>query len=351
MPDGALSRTESFAGKALFVAALAVGALLIYALRHVLLLAFGAILIAVGVRGLASAIERRSPVNKRWSLALSALVIIGAIGGLFWLLGSQIAAQVAQLTETLPEAWANFRARISGYEAGAVLLREVQAAAAIGEGQFGAYAARLGRFTMSFAGASLELLLVIVAAAFLATSPRSYRDGALALVPRANRSHLTQALDASARALRKWLLGTLFSMAFLAVTLTFGLWALGVPSPLALGLLGGAAQFIPILGPTLAALPGILLALTVGGETALWATLLYFGASQVEANLLTPLIQKRAVSLPPALTLFAVIGFGLLLGPLGIFFAVPLTVVASVFIVIFYVRGVLGDHQARVPGD
>jgi predicted PurR-regulated permease PerM len=107
---------------------------------------------------------------------------------------------------------------------------------------------------------------------------------------------------------------------------------------------------VPLIGPTLAAAPGILLALTVGADTALWAALLYFATAQIEANLLTPMIQQKAVSMPPALLLFGVIAGGLLLGPLGALFATPLIVVISVFVAIFYVSGVLGDKQAAIPG-
>jgi predicted PurR-regulated permease PerM len=107
---------------------------------------------------------------------------------------------------------------------------------------------------------------------------------------------------------------------------------------------------VPLIGPVLAAAPGILLALTAGPETALWTTLLYFLSSQVEANFITPIVQQKAVSLPPALLLFGVIAGALLLGPLGALFATPLIVVISVFVVIFYVRGVLGDDTVTAPG-
>jgi predicted PurR-regulated permease PerM len=89
--------------------------------------------------------------------------------------------------------------------------------------------------------------------------------------------------------------------------------------------------------------------MTVGPETALWKALIYLVASQVEANLIYPMIQKKAVDLPPALTLFSIIAFGLLFGPLGILFAVPLTVVASIFVIRLYVNNVLGE-DIDIPG-
>jgi predicted PurR-regulated permease PerM len=87
----------------------------------------------------------------------------------------------------------------------------------------------------------------------------------------------------------------------------------------------------------------------VGVDTALWTGVAYIAASQIEANLIYPVIQKRAVSLPPALTLFAILATGLLLGPLGVLFAVPLVVIAAILVVRLYVRRVLGE-DATIPG-
>lgn len=353
MPHGAASERTSFIEKLTIVAVAAILVLLVFALRHVLLLVFASILIAVGLRGFAEALERIAPVGRKWSMAAAALIVVGTIVGIAWTLGAQITAQAMQLIETLPDAWSALRERLVENSFGAALVAEIESSisnAAGGPSPLPAFASRVGAFTVSFAGATLELLLVLVAAAFFAINPELYRRGALLLAPQDRRQKLRDAFAASARALRKWLLGTLASMAFLTIVLTLGLWALGVPAPLALGLLSGLAQFVPLVGPLLAAGPGILLALTQGPQTALWAALLYFAVSQIEANLVFPLIQQKAVSLPPALTLFAVIAAGLLLGPLGVLFATPLVVVISVFVTIFYVRGVLRDDVA-VPGD
>jgi predicted PurR-regulated permease PerM len=116
-----------------------------------------------------------------------------------------------------------------------------------------------------------------------------------------------------------------------------------------LGLLAGLAQFVPVIGPLIAAGPGILLAFSVSPETALWTGVVYLAASQIEANLIFPLIQKRAVSLPPALTLFAIIAMGALFGPLGVLLALPVTIILTVFVIRFYVNRTLGE-DVPAPG-
>src|SRR5690606_34178298 len=89
---------------------------------------------------------------------------------------------------------------------------------------------------------------------------------------------------------------------------------------------------------------------TVSPQTALWTALAYLIASQLEANLIYPVIQKRAVSMSPALTLFAILAMGALFGPLGIVLATPLLVVISIFVIKLYVNKVLGDSRPA-PGE
>jgi predicted PurR-regulated permease PerM len=85
-------------------------------------------------------------------------------------------------------------------------------------------------------------------------------------------------------------------------------------------------------------------------QIALWTLLLYVAIQQVESNLITPLVQRQAVSLPPAVTLFAVVAFGLLSGPLGVLLATPLAVIVLVAVTKLWVRDVLGESTV-LPGD
>jgi predicted PurR-regulated permease PerM len=129
-----------------------------------------------------------------------------------------------------------------------------------------------------------------------------------------------------------------------------GLWLVGVPSPLALGLIAGLLEIIPYAGPIISAVPGLILALTQSPTEALWALLVYVVVQQIEGNILMPVVQKKAVSLPPALTVFGVVAAGILFGIPGLTFAGPLLVVAFVLVKRLYVRGALGT-STPVPGE
>jgi predicted PurR-regulated permease PerM len=139
-------------------------------------------------------------------------------------------------------------------------------------------------------------------------------------------------------ALRLWLVGQLFAMALVGILAGLGLWLLGIPSALALGLIAGLLEFVPVVGPIAAAVPAVLLAMLVGWEESLMVAGLYFAIQQVEGYVITPLVQQRAVDLPPALTLFSLIALGTVFGVPGVLLAAPMTVAIYVALKTLYLR-------------
>jgi predicted PurR-regulated permease PerM len=211
-------------------------------------------------------------------------------------------------------------------------------------------AAEIGRIAFMLGSAVLDLVLVLIAGIFLAADPATYRSGLAKLFPKGRQRQVFATLDASGGALRLWLLGQMVSMTVIGVLTGLGLWLVGVPSPLMLGLIAGLAEFVPVVGPFIAAVPGLLLALSESPQTALWALLVYVVIQQFESNLVTPMVEKSVVAIPPAVTLFAVLALGVIFGPLGILLAAPLSVVLFVAVKKLYVRDALG-HEVEVPGE
>ena len=137
----------------------------------------------------------------------------------------------------------------------------------------------------------------------------------------------------------------LVAMATVGALTGMGLWLIGVPQALALGIVAGLLDFIPNVGPILASVPGILAAASAGTTQALYALALYIAIQTAENNLITPIVQRRAVDLPPALTMVALLVMGLLGGVLGLLLAVPLAAVLTVAVRMAYVEDVLGDRE------
>jgi predicted PurR-regulated permease PerM len=172
---------------------------------------------------------------------------------------------------------------------------------------------------------------------YLAVDPAMYRNGFLLLMPPAHRQRVGEALDSAGIALRKWLVGQLGAMVMVGVLTAVGLAIAGVPMAIPLGILSGILDFVPVIGPFAAALPGILLAFAQGPQVAMYAALVYITVQFLEGHLVLPLAQKWAVSLPPALGLLSIVAFGLVFGLMGVLFAMPLTVVAVVLVQKLYV--------------
>jgi len=311
----------------------------------VFLLGFGAVLFSVLLRALADPIRRRTPLGPAWSLAAAVVLLLALIGLTIWFVGAQVAAQFDQLTVVLPKAWVAAQAQLSAFPAGRWLLGKLQEAQSDHSltSSIGLLAGRLGRLTRVGAGAIADLVLVIVAGVYFAAQPTLYRDGFLRLVPASARGRIAEALAEVAQSLRKWLVGTGLAMLAMGALIALGTAVLGLPAPLALGLLAGLAEFVPIVGAIISAIPGLLLAGSQGPHIFALALAFYVIAHQFEGHVLIPLIQRHVVSAPPALTLFSVLAFGLLFGPIGVMLATPLAVVILVLVRRLYLHEAASD--------
>jgi predicted PurR-regulated permease PerM len=197
----------------------------------------------------------------------------------------------------------------------------------------------------------LAAVVIVFVGIFGAAETAVYKKGLLHLVPCGQRRRVAQAVDAVDFNLRGWLVGQVCLMVMMAVTTAAGLWLLGIPMALTLGLIAGTLELIPFIGAWLSAVPAALIALLLGPWYLVMTLALYLGLHILEGYVLVPLVQRRAVHLPPALTLVAQVLLGELLGPLGLFVAAPLTVVVVVFLKMLYVEDALGDKSvAEVRG-
>ncbi len=332
---------SDFVRRVLIVLALGALFFLAWHLRHVLLMLFGAVVVASVFRALADIIKKIPGVPDVVAVGASVLVILGSIGLLAALFGANIGSQIELLRESLPKAWASFEQRIGEFGIGEALRQGV-----LGGGAF----ANLGKTLISVGSGMADVLIVVFGGIFLAAQPNFYRIGLVKLFPASKRSLAAEAMIDSERALRLWLKGQLIAMIIVGVLTGFGLWLLGVPSYLVLGLVAGLLEFIPFAGPIIAAIPAVLIALAASPDLALWVVLLYTAVQQLEGALVQPLVQQYAVELPGVLLLFALIAFGTLFGMLGVVLAAPLAVVTYVLVKRLYVIETLDTHTP-IPGE
>lgn len=352
-----------FLRKVLIVVAVVALALLAWMVRDALLLTFAGVLTAVLLLAAAKPLEQRLGLSRTWSLVSVGLAIglLLALAGM--MVGSQVQAQIAQLGEQLPRAVNAFEDRF-GVEVPAIgrdgqLPGPEDKAEEAGRGGapggldaslIGTLAGRIASAGSFILNALSALVIAVVGGFFMAADPGLYRRGVVKLLPASQQDRAEEALLASGRALRLWLGAQLVSMTIVGTLVGLGTWAIGLPSPLALGLFAGLAGFVPLIGAVAGAVPGLLLAMAEGGTTFLWTGLLFIAVQQVESNMILPLVEKHLVSMPPALLLFAVVAIGLVFGIPGVLLAAPLTVVAFVLVKQLYVRELLGQ-PTEVPGE
>lgn len=338
------SGDDGFIRKVLIVIGLVGLALIAWQLRSLLLMLFGAVVVASIFRALADRIKTWTGIRESIAVSLAIVGILGAAGLLIAFFGSAMIGQVQILRDSLPVAWSSFEARMGDMGLGEQLRHLMESV----RSQSGPSA--LGRLILSLGSGLADVLVVLVAGIFLAAQPRFYLAGAIKLVPPARRALVGEAMDESETALRLWLKGQLIAMVAVGLLVGLGLWALGMHSPLALGVLAGLLEFIPFAGPLLAAIPAILLALAVGPDMALWVLLLYLVVQQFEGYVLTPLAHQYAVDLPGVVLLFSLLGFATLFGTLGLILAAPLTVVTYVLVKRLYVIEAL-HTPTPIPGE
>lgn len=168
------------------------------------------------------------------------------------------------------------------------------------------------------------IVLVIFLAIYVAVEPRTYRKGALYLVPEESRARAERILDAVTGMMRRWLVTQLIAMVVIGVVTTIALLVLRVPAAVPLGLLAGLLEFVPTIGPILSAIPAIAMGFVDSPEKALYVAIAYGGIQFVENQLLIPILMKEGIDLPPALTLLVQALMAIVFGFLGLLVAVPL---------------------------
>ena len=338
MPDN----TVDFVKRAVIFVAVALVPVLIWYLFDVLLIGMGAILIAELLQVGAEPFGwLRLP---RWfALFLSAVVIVCVAGGAIYLFGRGVASELQVVIHRAEEAKNTIDATLRGSGLGKAILKHA-------EGVNIPLTNYLGQIFGGGISFLAGTVVMIFAGIYIAAQPSLYREGLGMLFAPQWRANANETIAYLGGALRLWLLGQLIEMVIIGVLSGFAVWLIGLPSPLALGVIAGVAEFVPYLGPILAAIPAVLVAITVNLGAVLWTILAYILIHQAEGHLIMPLIQRRMVYIPPAVMLMTIVTLSFLFGPLAIVFAAPFTVVLFVLVAKLYVRDKL-EEKVPIPGE
>lgn len=311
-----------------------------------LLLIFACILCAILLYKLSEIMARRLHMKRQWALAIVVLLLAAIIGLGSWAMAPQISEQSSKLAKEIPAAVERLQAAVQQHPLLKRLASELPPPEQIVK-QMGNMVPNAGLFFGGVLGAIGNLVIIIFVGIYFAASPQLYTNGAIRLVPQNKRPRAREVQQELGNTLASWLLGKAASMLIVGIATSIGLSMLGVPLALILGIIAGLLDFIPYLGPIMAGVPAVLLALSISPELALYTVLLFTGIQLVEGYVLQPLIEARAVDLPPALVVVMQLVFGTLFGFAGVALATPLAAGLAVLVKMLYVEDVLGDRPAQ----
>ncbi|HSL01303.1 MAG TPA: AI-2E family transporter [Rubrobacteraceae bacterium] len=326
-PGGATLERTLYVGIAL-VFALLLGIYLVYKIAVVVLVLLLTILFSIIVSAPVDYLSNRGLGRGRATFAvLGGLVLFSSIVGV--VLAPAVENQARELAAAFPALLENAQR----------LVERLQSALGIEtpfgldpEGLLGAARRFLTGgtlMTVASVGASVAAVLsfgvvTLIAVVYTVARPTPLVNGFVALFPAGYRQRVRVILGEMYQAVQRWFLGQLASMTIIGVLSTVALSVIGIPFALLLGIFSGLISFVPFVGPVISVIPPVLLALTGDPLDAAWVILAYIGIQAIESNLIQPLVMSRAVSLHPAVIVFALLIMGTLFGFVGVFLAIPL---------------------------
>jgi predicted PurR-regulated permease PerM len=313
----------------LVVAATAI-ILAIWLLGDLLTVVFASALLAVILNGVANLLRRYTGLPYWAALTIVSIGSLVLMVGLGVLAGPGLSAQGSRLREVLGSQAGGLHDRLAQSNWGRMALQQVPKSLG-GDKDGGSsgvptgFAGSVAGFLGSAFGVFGTLAVVVIAGLYLAASPGIYVNGTLRLVPVRHRDKARALCIAAGEALWAWTAGQALDMLVVGVLSGVGLWLIGVPLALVLGVLAGLFNFVPYIGAIVGAIPAVLIAFSVSSTAGLETIALYLVIQGFEGNVMAPMIQKQAVHLPPGLTILSQTAFGGILGIPGLIFATPLT--------------------------
>jgi predicted PurR-regulated permease PerM len=310
-----------------------VGLWFLWVIRDLILLLIVAILIASAIEPLAMRLQRFR-IPRAMSVLLVYVILIGAIGGIGTALVPPLIAEVQSLARELPSAYGKLEQLLGG--AGSVLgTPEVIAPLQRGLVNLGNFLAQSsGGFfatTRSVFGSVLAVLLTFVISFYLVVSRNSLVAFLRTIVPTQHQGYVLNLVQRTQEKIGRWIVAQMLLGLIIGIVIFIGLWSLGVPYALALALLAGLFELVPVIGPILAGVPAVLLGFTQSALMGMLVLVLYIVVQQLENHILVPNIMRRAIGLNPLTTILAILIGARLAGFLGILLAVPVATILSVF--------------------
>lgn len=321
-------QTENTLRTAAIWIGIAAAAFLAWQLRPAILLAFGAVLLAIVFDLATEGVCWLLKLSRVWGFVVATILVIAVIGCVLWLFGLNLYNQFGDVMKRASAGEAYFNSLIGR--------------AGVGKSLVDSGTSFVGGAVQSVVSTGSGLLegavIMLIAGIYLAARPRAHREGAADFFPPETRSQFLRALDGMGLFLKEWIMGQLVLMVSVGVLSTIAVMAIGLPNPIPLGLLAGLTEAVPYIGPFIGAIPALLVAVTQGIEPMILTAVAYLGVHMVEGYVVGPLIQRWFVGMPPALMLVGIFSCQLIFGLPGVILGAPMTVALFAGIKLLYLN-------------
>jgi predicted PurR-regulated permease PerM len=319
-----------------------------------LFLIFAGMLLGVALNAMSNLLGRVSELPHSLRLTAICLLLAALLSGVIFLGGATIAQQATVLSNTIKSQVVNVKTFLEKYGVDTSYLdlgNLTAAAAPAAQGSDaapatphnlpsagtiassgGAILSQTWKIVLGTVGAVGNFFIVVFLGLCFAAQPGVYRRGLIAMSPARHRANVAIVVDRIGETLERWLIAQLITMFVVFLITWLGLALLGIPSSFILGVQAGLLTFIPTVGALVGGLVVVLASLASGWVAALSAFILFLGIHALESYILTPMLQRQALEIPPA-TLFAFqIVLGVVFGIWGLALALPLVAVVKVVI-------------------
>ena len=316
--------------------------LLIYRTFNVFLLLLAASLIALFFNAVSNKIRKWTGLKDGVSLAVTIMLIFLLAGLFFWLVGAEAQKQFKELQEAVPVMIDNAQVYLNKTTLGQKISRQITDI----ENQKKVLPLIHSFFKSSF-GVFGDVYIVIFLAMFLSVSPFDYLNGLVNLVPRRGKTKAKQLFEDIGYNLSKWIKGAIISGFVIFILISIVCLIIGVDMWLILAITAGLLNVIPNFGPIIAMIPAVMVALLTSPTQALLVAGSFILVQAIEGNLITPNIQKKLLSIPPALLISFQVLMGTLTGGWGIVLAVPMLVIVITVVKNLYLDRNMGIETSE----
>jgi predicted PurR-regulated permease PerM len=337
--------------------ALVLSLYILWQLREVLLLIFAAVVLATTLNWLARSFQNLG-MKRGFAVFLSVTIFFAGVIGFFWLIVPPFTQQFQELTLRVPQGFERINSWIDEQrthipEQLVPFIPDLNDLIAEAQPLINRVLGNSFAFVSGSLVIVLNILLVLVLTGMFLADPDAYRKVFVRLFPSFYRRRVEGILNQCEISLERWVTGAFIAVLVVGLMSLVGLSILGVKAALALGVLAGFMNLIPNLGPTMSVVPAMAIALLDSPWKPVAVLILYFFIQQAESNFITPIVMAHQVSLLPAVTLISQLFFVTFFGFLGLFLALPLTVVAKIWVQEVLVKDVLDEwrHNHQIDGE